>query len=119
VGFAPNCPLLMPGRGDEARLGADVQPIHVLILLPQERRGWPGHRRETPRPAMTERGCPATQERPTCACSRHCRRGIADDWSVVSRIGWRADGAFGCSRRRTARGGYPRGVAAAVAAHRA
>src|SRR5205085_7337344 len=78
------------GRGDEAMLRADVPVIHVLTLSvmpglvpgihvltlsPQEGRGWPGHRRESPRPAMTERGCPDTQVPPTCACSRHCRRG--------------------------------------------
>src|SRR5438874_12805529 len=66
----PEHPLVViTGRGDEAMLRADVPVIHVLTLSvmpglvpgihvltlsPQEGRGWPGHRREWPRPAMTE-----------------------------------------------------------------
>src|SRR3954454_6189111 len=42
---------VMPGRGDEALLRADVPGIHVLALFPQERRGWAGRN-----PALNEAG---------------------------------------------------------------
>src|SRR4051795_8999459 len=45
---------VMPGRGDEALLRADVPGIHVLALFPQERRGWPGQAWTSP--AMTRSG---------------------------------------------------------------